>query len=171
MKMFVLLAAAAAGLLWGCAGAGKKPATAAFDAASYLPTYPPLPAKAATTPASPPPVEALRRAPVAQVQNQRVETWLDTVAARNGKIRLARGYRVQVYVGQDRATAMATKETLYRHYPGTEVYMAYDAPSFRITCGDYLSRLEAQLAARRLTRHFANPLLVQGQVRILRPGL
>lgn len=169
MKTFLLSLGAAVGLLGGCATAHKQSATAAFDAASYLPSYPPLPA-AKPMAAAPAPVQVAPRPAVMQAQNLRVEQWLDTVAARNGKIRLARGYRVQVYVGQDRATAMATKETLYRHYPGTEVYMAYDAPSFRITCGDYLSRLEAQLAARRLTRHFANPLLVQGQVRLLRPA-
>ena len=159
---------AASALLSGCATAGKQPAGTAFDAASYLPSYPPLPAPKPVA-AAPAPVQVAPRPAITQAQNPRVEQWLDTVAARNAKIRLARGYRVQVYVGQDRATAMTTKETLYRHYPGTEVYMAYDAPSFRITCGDYLSRLEAQLAARRLTRHFANPLLVQAQVRLLRP--
>lgn len=163
----LLLAAGAALILGGCATAGKQPASTAFDAASYLPGYPPLPDPKPVA-AVPAPVQESPRPPITQAQNARVELWLDTLAARNGKIRLARGYRVQVYVGQDRATAMATKEALYRHYPGTEVYMAYDAPSFRITCGDYLSRLEAQLAARRLTRHFANPLLVQTQVRLLR---
>jgi hypothetical protein len=61
---------------------------------------------------------------------------------------------------------MEAKEALYRLLTGTEVYMTYTAPSFRLVCGDYLSRIEAQLAARALAHHFAAPLIVAAQVRL-----
>ncbi len=106
------------------------------------------------------------RPAVVHARNLAVAAWLDTVAARNAKVRLAKGYRIQIYTGPDRAKAMAAKETLYRNHPELQVYLTYQAPNFRLVCGDFLSRLQAQLAVRTLSADFSNPLLVEGQIRL-----
>ena len=106
------------------------------------------------------------RPAVVHARNLAVAAWLDTIAARNAKVRLAKGYRIQIYTGPDRAKAMAAKESLYRNHPGLQVYLTYQAPNFRLVCGDFLSRLQAQLAIRSLSADFSNPLLVEAQVRL-----
>ena len=151
-----------------CKGASHAPAATAFDAAAYMPVYPPLPASAPAGLVVTPAPALSPRGPVTQARNAQVQAWLDTVAARNAKVELARGFRIQVYAGADRAAAMHAKETLYRRYPELEPYLAYTQPSFRLVCGDFLSRTEAQLAARRLTKHFSDPLIVPAQVRLKR---
>ena len=148
-----------------CASHRQKPTQTAVTASKAAP------AEVVTTPTAEAPKPAAKpkvqvRPPVLHARNTAVSHWLDTVAARNKKIKLAKGYRIQVYAGQDRATAMAAKEALYRHYPTTEAYMTYTPPSFRLVCGDYLSRLEALMAARALAEHFPAPLIIPAQVRL-----
>jgi hypothetical protein len=128
----------------------------------YLPIYPPLPEAPAPIKAQPAP-----QAPTSS--NPHVHAWLDTIAARNRKLTWTQGYRVQVYTGQDRAAAFAAKEALYRHYPQWEVYLTYTPPSFRLVCGDFMTRLEALLAAKTLAQRFPTPLVQPAKVRIGRP--
>ncbi|MEI8279138.1 MAG: SPOR domain-containing protein [Bacteroidota bacterium] len=55
-----------------------------------------------------------------------------------------RGYRVQIYSGNDRVKATETKVAFMRKFPGVKTYMTYVSPQFRVKVGDYRSRAEAQ---------------------------
>jgi hypothetical protein len=69
-----------------------------------------------------------------------------TVAApaRKWVIRSARGYRLQIYNGNDRVKATQTKIDFIRRFPSIRTYMSYTAPQFRVKVGDFSSRAEAQ---------------------------
>lgn len=62
---------------------------------------------------------------------------------KRGLIHSSRGYRVQIYNGNDRNQATRIKVDFMRRYPGTRTYMTYVAPQFRVKVGDFKSRGEA----------------------------
>ena len=64
--------------------------------------------------------------------------------SKSGMIRSGRGYRVQIYNGNDRNKATAVKVDFIRRFPKMGTYMSYIQPQFRIKVGDFRSRGEAQ---------------------------
>lgn len=63
---------------------------------------------------------------------------------KKGLIRSGKGYRVQIYNGNDRARATQVKIDFMRRFPGVKTYLTYSAPQFRVKVGDYQTRAEAQ---------------------------
>lgn len=61
-----------------------------------------------------------------------------------GGIYSGRGYRVQIYSGNDRARATKVKLDFARRFPSVRTYMTYVQPQFRVKVGDFRSRGEAQ---------------------------
>lgn len=60
-----------------------------------------------------------------------------------GVIRSGRGYRVQIYNGNDRNKANEIKVDFMRRFPGVRTYLTYVQPQFRVKVGDYRTREEA----------------------------
>ncbi|WP_276134000.1 SPOR domain-containing protein [Polluticoccus soli] len=61
-----------------------------------------------------------------------------------GSIRSGRGFRVQIYNGNDRTIATETKIDFMRRFPGVRTYMTYVQPQFRVKVGDFRTRAEAE---------------------------
>ena len=61
-----------------------------------------------------------------------------------GVIRSGRGYRVQIYNGNDRNKATSIKVDFMRRFPGVRTYLTYVSPYFRVKVGDYGSHSEAE---------------------------
>ncbi len=61
-----------------------------------------------------------------------------------GVIRSGRGFRVQIYNGNDRAKATQTKVDFMKRFPGVRTYLTYVQPQFRVKVGDFRTRAEAQ---------------------------
>ncbi len=152
-------------VLLGCAGTrppaastGTRPGeynSYAEDLSRVRPTYTP-PSRPATTgtrpgtarpsdpqkPASGPvpgsrPVEALHI-------TKRLDLILDTIAQRNWAVRYAAGYRVQVYVGNERREADAAKLLLYQNFPELSLYLTFQQPAYKLKVGDFMRRLDAE---------------------------
>jgi hypothetical protein len=60
-----------------------------------------------------------------------------------GAIRSQRGFRVQIYNGNDRNEANQRKIDFIRRYPNMRSYMSFISPSFRLKVGDFASRADA----------------------------
>jgi len=60
-----------------------------------------------------------------------------------GVIRSGRGYRVQIYNGNDRVKANQIRVDFMRRYPNVRTYLTYVQPQFRVKVGDFASRGEA----------------------------
>jgi len=71
----------------------------------------------------------------------------------------ARGYRIQIYNGNDRAKASQAKVKFMKLFPGIRSYLVYNAPNFRVRIGDFRSRKEAQESYEQLAAHF-NPCMI-----------
>lgn len=61
-----------------------------------------------------------------------------------GVIRSGRGFRVQIYNGNDRAKATQIKVDFMKRFPGVRTYLTYVQPQFRVKVGDFRTRAEAQ---------------------------
>lgn len=84
----------------------------------------------------------------------------------NGTIHSARGYRVLIYSGIDRAKANATKADFMRRFHGTRVYMTYALPQYKIKVGDFKSRQEANELYRQMTSLYSPCMVVPDIVEI-----
>jgi hypothetical protein len=62
----------------------------------------------------------------------------------SGAIYSGKGYRVQIYNGNDRAKAINIKATFMRQFPGVRTYLTYISPCFRVKVGDYRNRSDAE---------------------------
>lgn len=65
--------------------------------------------------------------------------------AKISKPRLVRGdgYRLQVLKTRDRKKALLMKAEMMQDFPGTEVYMVYRSPYFRIRIGNFTTKKDA----------------------------
>ena len=161
------------GVLGGCASSkGKSQPTAQTTIAQadeYLATQlPAVPAKAPWQTegagkelASEPPSIPVT---IPADESLKATAWLDSVRKANLSIKYARGYRVQVYSGPDRALANKAKETVYRQLDGQEVYLTYRQPDFKVHVGNYLNRLEGTIYQQKLAKYFSNTLLIPEEV-------
>lgn len=76
--------------------------------------------------------------------NRRLDLVLDTIATQNRSIRYAPGYRVQVYVGNQRQEADAAKLLIYQNFPELSPYLSYNQPTYKLKVGDFMRRMDAE---------------------------
>jgi hypothetical protein len=76
-----------------------------------------------------------------------------------GVIRSGRGYRVQIYNGNDRSKATQIKVDFMRRFPGVRTYLTYVQPQFRVKVGDYRTHNEAEQMYNQVSR-FYNPSMI-----------
>lgn len=69
---------------------------------------------------------------------------------------VARGFRVQIYMGSSRSDAYAAQARFQRAFSDIETYVTYEQPNFRVKVGDFRSRSEAEQLMRGLRQQFNN---------------
>jgi hypothetical protein len=127
------------------------------DLSSVRPTYkvPPavttVPVSRSVTPATPLPTAPRRnetRKPTGPAEalhvNRRLDAVLDTIATKNRIIRYAPGFRVQVYVGNQRKEVESVKLLIYQNFPELSAYLSYSQPTYKLKVGDFMRRLDAE---------------------------
>lgn len=76
--------------------------------------------------------------------NHRLDSVLDTIAVQNRSVRYAPGYRVQVYVGNQRQEVESIKLLIYQKFPELSAYLSYSQPTYKLKVGDFMRRLDAE---------------------------
>ncbi|MES2517177.1 MAG: SPOR domain-containing protein [Bacteroidota bacterium] len=76
--------------------------------------------------------------------NKRLDAILDTIAMRNKSIKFTNGFRIQIYVGNDRKSADDAKIYTYQKYPEIFPYLSYQQPIYKVKIGDFLNRMDAE---------------------------
>ncbi len=77
-----------------------------------------------------------------------------------------RGFRVQIYNGNDRKKASQIKLNFMQSFPGIRSYLIYNNPQFRVRVGDFRSRKEAMELYNRLSSRFNPSMIVPDIVNI-----
>lgn len=113
-------------------------------------TAPPRPAASAPAPSAParPEVRKPTTRPAGPAEalhiNRRLDLVLDTIASQNRSVRYAPGFRVQVYVGNQRREADAAKLLIYQKFPELSPYLSYTQPTYKLKVGDFMRRMDAE---------------------------
>jgi len=164
-------------LTLACIGCASKVPTVAQDQVQYYDKalsermMPAMPKPKADEPASKEANTSKRGAERPEIlsaynKNAAAKLWLDSLGAKNRRLKYAAGYRVLVYAGTNRELAMKTREALVRRYSDTQFYLTYKHPSFKLVGGDFMDRLQAQAFFRALKAEFPNALIVDSEINI-----
>lgn len=156
------------------------------DLSSVRPIYSNVPAAPATnnrptnsvgtgaTPSTAPRRTEARR-PTAPVEamhiNRHLDLVLDTIATQNRTIRYAPGYRVQVYVGNQRQEADAAKLLISQNFPELSPYLSYNQPTYKLKVGDFMRRTDAERYYTSIRKLIASAQLQPDKVDIRRSVL
>lgn len=81
-----------------------------------------------------------------------------------GGIRRMRGYRVQIYSGNDRTEAIRRKVDFMRRYPRVKTYMIYAQPQYRVRVGNFATRSDAAELYRETISIFGAAMIVPENV-------
>ncbi len=141
------------------------------DLSKYRPVYQKqdsaTPKQASTTTAS---ATKAASAPITSQNDvtKALNSRLDSIAAKNRKLKYAQGYRVIVYSGNSSEEARQAKEKVYEILPNADIYTVYKQPTFRVKVGDCFDRLEANSLYIKLKKDFSNALVVPDQINIIK---
>lgn len=75
-----------------------------------------------------------------------------------------KGYRVMVLNSNNRDLANKTKADLLKYFPDKGVYMAYQAPYFKLKAGDFVKREDAEKFRKELSKYFTGSLFVMNDI-------
>lgn len=83
-----------------------------------------------------------------------------TTRKTSGAVYSGKGYRVQIYNGNDRVKAIKIKAEFMRKFPGVRTYLTYISPCFRVKVGDYRNRGDAEGMLREANAMYSPSMIV-----------
>lgn len=86
----------------------------------------------------------------------------------NGVVRQhkAKGFRVQIYNGNNKQEAIEAKMKFMKTYPGIRSYLSYTSPQYRIRVGDCRSRGEADRLKEHISGTFKVNMIVPDEINV-----
>lgn len=81
-----------------------------------------------------------------------------------------KGFRIQVFSGNQRAQAMRIRTEILSLYPDTRVYLIYKQPTFRVRVGDFLTREDAKSWLIDLQKTYKSAFIVPDNILINQEG-
>ena len=96
--------------------------------------------------------------------NSKVDLVLDSLDKINRNRKFTDGYTIQIYSGQNREEAISAKSKMVMEIGDLDANVQYTQPKFRVTVGQYYSKLEAQKDLLRLRKVFTNAILVPEKI-------
>ncbi|WP_460635173.1 SPOR domain-containing protein [Larkinella harenae] len=136
-----------------------------YNISASAPTKP-----ASSAPAGRPASDNRRTLPMAEPLhiNKKLDAILDTISVRNRSIRYAQGYRIQVYVGNERSEIDRVKRFTYQNFPELNPYTTYRQPTYRLKVGDFMRRIDAERYLAQLRQQFSSATLLPDRIEIRR---
>jgi len=92
---------------------------------------------------------------------EQLDQYLDSLAIRDLKSSRISGYRILLYSGNERDEATKAREQAYRVFQKADLYTKYQAPTFKVSLGDFYERLDAYIALKKLETVFPQAVVVQ----------
>ncbi|MFN8358021.1 MAG: SPOR domain-containing protein [Spirosomataceae bacterium] len=137
------------------------------DLASFRPKYAVAAPPTSVTPTkeTPPPVKAAMTDQPLHI-NRRLDMVLDTIAMRNKAVKFANGFRIMLYVGNNRQEADNAKIFCYQTFPELNPYMTFTQPTYRVKIGDFMTRLDAERYFEQLKLQYPSALIINDKVDI-----
>ncbi len=80
-----------------------------------------------------------------------------------------KGYRIMVLNTNNRTLAYKTRADILRYFPDYNVYMAYQAPYFKIKMGDFLKREDAEKLKKDVSKLLSQNVFAMQDIINLKP--
>lgn len=90
------------------------------------------------------------------IMDERIEKLMQKPAIRSTRMR---GYRVQIYNGNNRQEAENTRNHFLRTHPTVPAYLIYAKPNFRVRVGNFKNRQEAQDMIKKMNNQFPSMIV------------
>ncbi len=101
-----------------------------------------------------------------QSQSAEVDKILLKLAEYNKKVANGTGYRVQVYIGNNKQEFESAKSYLYQNYGEHEVYESYSQPTYKLKMGDFLSNKDAEIILDDIKSRYSSARLITEKINI-----
>lgn len=72
----------------------------------------------------------------------------------------AKGFRVQIFDGNNRNDASAAKAKFMKKYPGIRSYLKFHNPQYRVRVGDFITREEAEAFQEKIKGDFSPSMII-----------
>lgn len=106
-------------------------------------------------------IHADPRLEILMASNAKAKKAYATTPGKTAKvIRSGRGFRVQIYNGNNKSMAINKKVDFMRRYPNVKTYMTYTQPQFRVKVGDFQTRKDAQAFMSEIRSLFPTSMIV-----------
>lgn len=99
-------------------------------------------------------------------ENEAVEAVLSHIRDTNKKLAEGKGYRIQVFSGNNKMDFEAAKSYLYRNFSELELYESYSQPTYRIKVGDFISIDEANRYSSDLKNKFSTVRIISDKINV-----
>ncbi len=99
-------------------------------------------------------------------ENEAVEVVLTHIKETNKKLSDGKGYRIQVFSGNNKMDFESAKSYLYRNFSHLELYESYSQPTYRIKVGDFVSIDEANRYASDLKNKFSTVRIISDKINV-----
>jgi SPOR domain len=99
-------------------------------------------------------------------QSEEVDKIILKLAEYNKKIANGAGYRVQVYIGNNKQEFESAKSFLYQNFSDHEVYESYSQPTYRLKMGDFLNNKEAEVILDEVKSRYSSARLITERINI-----
>ena len=78
------------------------------------------------------------------------------------------GYRIRIYFDNKQKSREESQEVMKRFqalYPGYNTYLKFNNPNFKVTVGDFRTKVDAQIALQSIIRDFPTAFIVKEKMR------
>jgi hypothetical protein len=99
-------------------------------------------------------------------ENEAVEVILVHLKETNKKLAEGKGYRIQVFSGNNKTDFEGAKNYLYRNFSELELYESYSQPTYKIKVGDFVSMDEAVRYQTDLKAKFSTVRIISDKINI-----
>ncbi|WP_394994567.1 SPOR domain-containing protein [Emticicia sp.] len=100
-----------------------------------------------------------------QVNNE-VDIALDSISVHNKTVRYSSGYRIQVFVGNDRKEVDEAKSYIYQNFPELSTYLTFSQPTYKLKAGDFTSRLDAERYYSSIRQRYSMAMIISEKIDI-----
>jgi hypothetical protein len=100
-----------------------------------------------------------------QVNNE-VDIALDSIAVHNKTVRYLSGYRIQVFVGNDRKEVDEAKSYIYQNFSELSTYLTFSQPTYKLKAGDFTSRLDAERYYSSIRQRYSAAMIINERIDI-----
>jgi hypothetical protein len=77
-----------------------------------------------------------------------------------------KGYRLQIYNGNDKQKASEVKMYFMKKYPGVRSYIIFHNPQYRVRVGDFINRTEAEAFQEKIKNDFSPSMILPDNINI-----